>query len=109
MKKIESASLVDIKDLIEKDIVNQYKSIRSQLYNAVDQLSDPSAEIPAMEIRVKINALIQRLSITLMTLAKGSGYLSVNSAQRLCREAMFFLVWSAPPHVQAGTIRKFWQ
>lgn len=104
----KSPSLTDIRELIEKDIVNQYKSIRSQLYDAVDQLNDPSAEIPAMEIRVNINALIQRLSITLMTLAKGSGYLSVNSAQRLCREAMFFLVWSAPPHVQVGTIRKFW-
>ncbi len=105
----KSSSLASVNSLFDEDIPNRFQEVRNRLFNAADKLSDPDAEIPAMEIRVAVNDLVQRLSVTLMTTAKGSGYLSSNSTQRLCREAMFFLVWSAPPHVQSGTIRNFWK
>lgn len=96
-------------DLIDGSISEQYNAVRTRLYDAAGRLHDPEAEVPAMEIRSAINTLIVRLAATLMTLAKGSGYLSSDPTQRLVREAMFFLVWSAPPSVQMGTIRDLWR
>ena len=86
----------------------EYEAVRSRLYAAADSLSDPAAELPSMEIRVTVNALLTRLAATNLTLAKGSGYRVGHPAQRLAREAMFFLVWSAPPQVQQGTMRDLW-
>jgi hypothetical protein len=61
-----------------------------------------------MDIRVAVNDCVTRLAMTCLTLSKGSGYLSSHPVQRLVREAMFFLVWSAPTHVQLGTLRRIW-
>lgn len=95
-------------DLLETKIVDRYESVRGRLFDAADTLSDPSEEIPSMDIRVAVNDLLVRLAATLLTFSKGSGYLSSHRSQRLVREAMFFLVWSAPPHVQVGTLNKLW-
>jgi alkylation response protein AidB-like acyl-CoA dehydrogenase len=95
-------------DLIDGPIGESYERIRRSIFEAAGTLHDPEADIPGMEIRAAVNALIVRLAATLMTLAKGSGYLSSDPTQRRVREAMFFLVWSAPPSVQLGTIRNLW-
>lgn len=95
-------------DMLEKRIMVQYESVRRRLFDAAETLSDPSAEIPSMDIRVAVNDLVVRLAATLLTFSKGSGYLSSHRSQRLVREAMFLLVWSAPPHVQLGTLEKLW-
>jgi hypothetical protein len=85
-----------------------HEAVRRRLYLAADSLSDPAAELPSMETRVAVNALLSRLAATNLTLAKGSGYRAGHPAERLAREAMFFLVWSAPPQVQQGTLRDLW-
>ena len=85
-----------------------YAEIRRRLYDAAETLDDPTAEIPSMEIRVAVNDLLGRLALSLMTLLKGSGYLTSHPVQRLVREAMFFLVWSAPPSVQMGELDLLW-
>lgn len=59
-------------------------------------------------LRLEVNALVTRLAATMMVLAKGSGFLANSPAQRLAREAMFLLVWSAPVEVQLGTIEQLW-
>lgn len=103
------ANTVDrVPALLDEKIAPRFESIRRRVYDAADMLSDASKEIPAMDIRVAVNDLVVRLASTLMTLAKGSGYLLSNQTQRLVREASFFLVWSAPPHVQAGTLEHVW-
>ena len=61
-----------------------------------------------VKLCVAVNDLLIRLAVTLMTLEKGSGYLANRPAERLLREAVFFLVWSAPPAVQTGTLRALW-
>jgi len=94
--------------LLEETITAEYDSVRDRIYAAADRLNDPAAEIPSGEIRADVNALIVRLAATLMTLAKGTGYLSNHPAQRLVREAMFFLVWSAPDPVRLGTLARLW-
>ncbi|HEY3242010.1 MAG TPA: hypothetical protein VGM03_01550, partial [Phycisphaerae bacterium] len=70
-----------------------------------DRLSDPEFEIPGDEIRVAVNDLVVRLAMALLTISKGSGFLRGDAAQRLVREALFFLVWSAPQPVQLGTLQ----
>ena len=97
-----------VPEMIEGRIVPRFDSIRRRLFQAADALNDPSAEIPAMDIRVDVNDLVVRLAASLLTLSKGSGYLLSHPTQRLVCEAMFFLVWSAPPHVQAGTLEHLW-
>lgn len=103
----KAASLPDASQMIEQ-MEETYQRTRQRLYDAADVLHDPTAEIPSMEIRVAVNDLVVRLAVSLMTLAKGSGYLTLSPVQRLVREAMFFLVWSAPPAVQVGTLQRFW-
>jgi len=96
-------------ELIADRIAPAYEAAKRRLYAAADQLDDPEAEVPSGEIRADVNALLVRLATTLMTLAKGSGYLSSHPAQRLAREAMFFLVWSAPDAVRLGTLERVWR
>ncbi len=103
-----SPSLPQAANLLSGAIPDRFEAVRQRLFDAADALGDPDAEVPAMDIRVAVNDLVIRLASTCLTLAKGSGYLSTHPAQRLFREAMFFLVWSAPPHVQAGTLDLLW-
>lgn len=104
-----ASTLGDDFQSIERQVVAQYDSARKRLYDAAARRSDPAAEVPAQEIRVAVNDLLIRLACTHLTLAKGSGYLSSRPSQKLLREAMFFLVWSAPKPVQMGTLAKLWE
>ncbi len=87
----------------------QFDVTRSRLMTAAAGLERGDAEVPAMMLRAEVNVLVQRLAATLMTLAKGSGYAVSHNAQRLLREAAFFLVWSAPTQVQAETLQRLWR
>ncbi|MCH7812722.1 MAG: acyl-CoA/acyl-ACP dehydrogenase [Planctomycetes bacterium] len=88
-------------------LVDRYQTVRRQLYDAADLLSDPTAEAPAGRIRAAVNDLVLRLAVGTVTFAKGTGYLAGKPAQRLAREALFFLVWSIPEDVQTDTLRRF--
>ena len=93
---------------LDDRIMPAYEEIRARLFDAADALGDPDAEIPSTEVRMAVNDLVVRLAVTMMTLAKGSGYVTSHPAERLAREAMFFLVWAAPPQVQTGVIERMW-
>jgi len=86
----------------------RFEETRRRLLDAAAGLERSEAEVPAMTLRAEVNALVQKLAATYLTLAKGSGYVSSHVAQRLLREAAFFLVWSAPTQVQAQTLRRVW-
>jgi len=103
-----AGNLGDTERIMTEAVTPTYESVRDRLFAAADQLNDPAAEIPSGEIRSDVNALLARLAATLMTLAKGSGFLSSHPAQRLVREAMFFMVWSAPDPVRLGTLERIW-
>ncbi len=102
-------SLPGAGELIDKKIVKRYEAVRDRLYQAAESLNTDAQEIPATEIRLEVNDLVTRLAVSLMALLKGSGYLSSHPTQRLVREAMFFLVWSAPPSVQIGALESMWE
>jgi len=95
-------------DVVTAEITPAYLRVRERLSAAADQLDDPEAEVPSGEIRSDVNALLVRQAATLMIFVKGGGYLSSHPAQRLVREAMFFLVWSAPDPVRLGTLKRLW-
>ncbi len=103
-----TATLPGSDSLFDDVIQKRFEATHKRLYQAADQLNDPEAEVPAMEIRVAVNDLVARLAVSLMTLIKGSGYVSTHPHQRLIREALFFQIWSAPQSVQLGTIEHLW-
>ena len=90
-----------------EDLATRYEGVREKLMSHASSIADGASEIPKTEIRIAVNDLLMRLAVGLMTLAKGSGYVRQRDAQRLVREAMFFLVWSAPDDVRAGTLAAF--
>lgn len=82
----------------------RYRLVGEKLYAAADRLDDPAYEAPSTDIRVMVNDLVVRLALAALTLSKGSGFLMDRPVQRHFREAMFFLVWSAPAGVQLETL-----
>ncbi len=95
-------------EIVEGSILQRYEQVRHRFYQAANSLNDPAAEVPAMDVRVEVNDLVSRLALSLMNVLKGSGYVASHPGQRLVREAMFFLVWSAPVSVQAKTMTRLW-
>ncbi|MEO1497558.1 MAG: acyl-CoA dehydrogenase family protein [Planctomycetota bacterium] len=55
-------------------------------------------------LRQRANSHVLRCSQAALTATKGAGYLSDALAGRLCREALFFLVWSCPQPVQNANL-----
>lgn len=86
------------------EMMNRYAAVRERLFSHASRLDDEAAEIPKNELRVAVNDLLLKLAMTAMTLAKGSGFIRQRDTQRLVREAMFFLVWSAPEVVRYDTL-----
>jgi alkylation response protein AidB-like acyl-CoA dehydrogenase len=80
----------------------------SALRNRVLELCKPGREadaaVEAPDLRASINDLAVRITQTAVTLHKGSALLLDHPAQRLAREAMFFLVWSCPDSVIDCTV-----
>jgi alkylation response protein AidB-like acyl-CoA dehydrogenase len=85
----------------------RFAAVRERVLHHAGLLSETSADIPKNELRIAVNDLLQRLAVAALTNAKGSGFIRQRDTQRLAREAMFFLVWSAPDEVRAGTLAKF--
>lgn len=108
VNKIQRHSRKASNDLLvlAEDVFSRYTAIRERIYKAAQQLRQ-DADIPKTEIRVAVNELLMRLAMTCMTFAKGSGFIRQRDAQRLVREAMFFLVWSATDEVRAKTLSRF--
>ncbi len=92
---------------MSEEVGQRYEAMRDRLMRAVESLSDPEADTSKTEIRVAVNDLLMRLAIAMLTFSKGSGFLRQLDAQRLVREAMFFLVWSAPEEVRTETLSAF--
>jgi alkylation response protein AidB-like acyl-CoA dehydrogenase len=53
----------------------------------------------AGDLRARANSLALRSSQAALAACKGAGYVQGHPAGRLCREALFFLVWSCPQPV----------
>lgn len=58
----------------------------------------------ATDLRAKANTLVLRATQAALTMTKGAGFVHPHPAQRLARQAMFFLVWSCPQVAAAATL-----
>ncbi len=90
-----------------KELETRFRATRERLFSLAQKLGDPQAEVPKTEMRVAVNDLLMRLAIATLIYCKGSGFIRQREAQRLAREAMFFLVWSAPEDVRVQTLGRF--
>lgn len=87
-----------------EELLARYDAMRIRLYKSVSAAAAGEPDASKTELRAAVNDLLIRLAVGLMTFSKGSGMLRQRDAQRLVREAMFFLVWSAPDDVRAATL-----
>jgi len=83
----------------------RWQRLSQQLFAAANV---PPSKSETTSLRASINAFLSRLAATLLTLTKGSGYARLHPAQRDFREAMFFLVWSAPTALRQETLAQLW-
>jgi butyryl-CoA dehydrogenase len=91
---------------LAEPLIERYEMARAELYESAHALTLPGGEKPGADFRSSVNDLLVRLAICLTTLAKGTGYLQSHPAQRLVRQSLFFLVWSAPESVQTRTLNR---
>ena len=82
----------------------RYEAVRVRLMRYAESPEQALAAGAKTGLRVAVNDLLVRLAAAVLTFAKGGGFLRQRDAQRFVREAMFFLVWSAPDDVRAGTL-----
>jgi alkylation response protein AidB-like acyl-CoA dehydrogenase len=61
----------------------------------------------AEELRTRATDLALRASQALLTATKGAGFLAGHPAERLSRQALFFLVWSCPQAVANQLLQSF--
>jgi butyryl-CoA dehydrogenase len=78
-----------------------YMRLRSEMHGMAGTQFAPEA---ATDLRAKANTLVLRSTQSALTMCKGAGFVHPHPAQRLARQALFFLVWSCPQVAAAATL-----
>lgn len=81
------------------DPCDALRAERDRLRTRILDSVETAAATTLHEIRSQANSLVLRAAQAALAAAKGAGYVSGHHAERWCREAMFFLVWSCPQEV----------
>jgi len=97
------------------DLVSIYESLQSEREELTRLIWDLNCGIENEElacwdsksVRQKANSLVLRATQAYLTATKGRGFVTGHPAERLLREAMFFLVWSCPQPVAQAAMREF--
>jgi len=96
---------------ILREIVEAFQAdidgLHGRLVEAADGVHSPLHTAEAL--RSDATALALNASQALMTASKGAGFVTGHPAERLAREALFFLVWSCPQAVSSKLLREFSQ
>ena len=87
-----------------EEIEARYEAVRERLFRFAETADRPDEEDHRSQIRIAVNDLLARLAPAILVFAKGSSLLRQRDAQRLSREALFFMVWSAPREIRQGTL-----
>ena len=77
-----------------------YARLQGELHGLIGTTSPEAAS----DVRAKANTLVLRATQSALTTAKGVGFVHPHPAQRLARQAMFFLVWSCPQLAATATL-----
>jgi alkylation response protein AidB-like acyl-CoA dehydrogenase len=83
---------------------DQFSALRSEVLELCKPGRESDGMTAAPQLRAACNDLAMRLTQSAVALHKGSALLLDHPAQRLAREAMFFLVWSCPDPVIDCTV-----
>lgn len=89
------------------DLASPTAELRAEANRLRDDLvclAGGQAICTADEARTRANSLVLRASQAALAAAKGSGYVLGHRIGRLCREALFFLVWSCPQPVMMANL-----
>jgi hypothetical protein len=81
--------------------------LRKDLLAASRGEAGPEHTADSLRTRATTQALAT--SQAYLTASKGAGFVAGHPAERLAREAMFFLVWSCPQAVSSRLLREFSQ
>lgn len=80
-------------------------NVREEILTAAQGAVPPPQS--AESLRVRSTTLALQLSQALLTASKGAGFVHGHPAERMVREALFFLVWSCPQAVAGELLRGF--
>ena len=90
------------------DLAEVATRFRAATDSARDQLlrlaAEPADAEATLSLRVAATNLALGASQAALTASKGAGFLSPHPAERLARQALFFLVWSCPRPVAGGVL-----
>jgi alkylation response protein AidB-like acyl-CoA dehydrogenase len=73
-----------------------------ELVNDMLALASDVARCSPESLRQRANSHVLRAAQAALAACKGAGYVAAHPAGRLCREALFFLVWSCPQPVTSA-------
>lgn len=93
-------------------LVEIHQSLERERTEIAAQILAPNTEAccarwTAEEVRQRANSVVLRAAQACLAATKGRGFIRGHLAERLVREAMFFLVWSCPQPVVHGALREF--
>lgn len=104
-RELVPATLPDDAEAIA-ELAERQRALEAELHRLGRSGDDAALSAPVDELRCMVNDLLVRAAGVVMVLAKGTGFTGSHPAQRLAREALFFCVWSAPPGIRSGTLRR---
>jgi alkylation response protein AidB-like acyl-CoA dehydrogenase len=102
----ESADRLDLSEPADQ-LQRESQALLKDLYDLVHQTPRVDPLLNSEQIRQRANSLALRATQSTLMVAKGAGYMSGHPAERWCREALFFLVWSCPKSVSFANLCEF--
>jgi alkylation response protein AidB-like acyl-CoA dehydrogenase len=92
-----------------EEIVGAFETDASALRQALLETAEgrPGPDDNPESLRARTTALALATSQAYLTACKGAGFVTGHPAERLARQAMFFLVWSCPQAVSSKLLREF--
>jgi len=97
----------DLQEVFESIAAERDEAAAAMLELSRGGATDKPQPCSAEEIRRRSNSIVLRATQAYLAASKGAGFVAGHPAERLVREAMFFLVWSCPQPVLAANLREF--
>jgi alkylation response protein AidB-like acyl-CoA dehydrogenase len=88
-------------------LLSEMAELRDDLLAAAASEQAQNARLAPNAIRARANSLALRSTQAALAASKGAGFVVGHPAERLVREAMFFLVWSCPQPVLEAALCDF--
>ncbi|QDU82236.1 Acyl-CoA dehydrogenase [Polystyrenella longa] len=105
--RIEAERRPDLEEILHS-LDGTRRSLTEKMWLSNSGQVDPDdPDYSSGVIRQQANSLALRSTQAALTATKGRGFVQGHPAERMVREAMFFLVWSCPQPVAQAALREF--